>query len=46
MTKGAGDELARLRAENAQLAGLLDTHGIVWRVRDLGAEGRGLGPWS
>ena len=25
-------ELARLRAENARLAGLLDAHGIVWRM--------------
>ncbi|HZE91222.1 MAG TPA: hypothetical protein VE029_05870 [Rhizobacter sp.] len=32
MTADAGDELVRLRAENARLVGLLDTHGIAWRV--------------
>jgi superfamily II DNA or RNA helicase len=26
------DELTRLRAENARLAGLLDAHGIAWRL--------------
>ena len=31
MTAGAGDELTWLRAENARLIGLLDTHGIAWR---------------
>lgn len=37
MTKEAGDELARLRAENARLVALLDTHGIAWRGPDAGA---------
>lgn len=32
MTADGGDELARLRAENARLVGLLDAHGIAWRV--------------
>jgi superfamily II DNA or RNA helicase len=36
MTVGAGDELApelaRLRAENARLVALLETHAITWRV--------------
>jgi superfamily II DNA or RNA helicase len=32
MTADAGDELARLHAENARLAGLLDAHSIAWRV--------------
>lgn len=32
MTAHSGDELARLRAENARLAGLLEAHGIAWRV--------------
>lgn len=26
------DELARLRAENARLVGLLEAHGIVWQI--------------
>ena len=32
-----GDELARLRAENARLAGLLEAHGVAWRVPELAA---------
>jgi len=32
MTADGGDELAWLRAENARLIELLDTHGIAWRV--------------
>lgn len=32
MTQDASEELARLRAENARLVGLLDTHGIAWRA--------------
>lgn len=32
MTADDGGELARLRAENARLVGLLDAHGIAWRV--------------
>ncbi len=32
MIAGRDDELARLRAENARLVGLLDAHGIAWRV--------------
>lgn len=34
MTVGAGDELTRLRAENARLVGLLDNHGIAWRASE------------
>lgn len=34
MTKDASDELARLRAENARLVRLLDTHGIAWPAPD------------
>ena len=34
MTADAGDELARLRAENDRLVGLLDTHGIAWGVSE------------
>ena len=26
------DELAQLRAENVRLVGLLETHGIAWRL--------------
>lgn len=37
MTKEAGDELARLRDENARLVALLDTHGVAWRGPDAGA---------
>ena len=33
MTNG-GDELARLRAENARLIGLLNVHGIAWRASE------------
>lgn len=29
---GEGEELARLRAENDRLAGLLDAHRIAWRA--------------
>jgi len=32
MTQNASEEIARLRAENARLIGLLDTHGIAWRA--------------
>lgn len=32
MTADGGDELACLRAENARLVGLLDAHGIEWRL--------------
>jgi hypothetical protein len=32
MTADAGDALARLRAENARLVGLLDAHDIDWRM--------------
>ena len=32
MTAGRNDELARLRTENARLTGLLDAHGVAWRV--------------
>jgi hypothetical protein len=32
MTPDKDDELARLRAENARMAGLLDAHRIVWRL--------------
>lgn len=32
MTQDQRDELARLRAENSRLAGLLDAHGIAWRL--------------
>jgi superfamily II DNA or RNA helicase len=32
MTENEDDELARLRAENARLAGLLDIHGVPWRA--------------
>jgi hypothetical protein len=32
MTPDVREELARLRAENARLIGLLDTHGIAWRA--------------
>ncbi|MCK0509475.1 TOTE conflict system archaeo-eukaryotic primase domain-containing protein [Aromatoleum anaerobium] len=32
MTTDRDDELARLHAENARLVGLLDAHGIAWRV--------------
>lgn len=31
MTPDHDDELARLRAENARLTGLLEAHGIIWR---------------
>ncbi|HMM74530.1 MAG TPA: DEAD/DEAH box helicase family protein [Gammaproteobacteria bacterium] len=31
MAAGHDDELARLRAENARLIGLLEAHGIAWR---------------
>jgi superfamily II DNA or RNA helicase len=31
MMADGGDELARLRAENARLVGLMDVHGIAWR---------------
>ena len=34
MITDADDELTRLRAENARLAGLLDGHGIAWRAPD------------
>jgi superfamily II DNA or RNA helicase len=37
MTMDAGDELARLRAENARMAGLLDRHGIAWRAPETAA---------
>ncbi|SDE56940.1 hypothetical protein SAMN05444679_12546 [Variovorax sp. CF079] len=37
MTAHSGDELARLRAENARLAGLLEAHGIAWRVPEAAA---------
>ena len=37
MTKDAGDELARLRAENARMVGLLDRHGIAWRAPETAA---------
>ena len=32
MTTNRDDEVARLRAENARLIGLLDAHGIAWRL--------------
>lgn len=32
MMAGRDDELARLRAENARLVSLLETHGIAWRL--------------
>jgi hypothetical protein len=32
MTPDGDEELARLRAENARLAGLLDAHRIAWRL--------------
>ena len=32
MTEDNDDALARLRAENARLAGLLEAHGIAWRI--------------
>jgi len=32
MTPEGDEELARLRAENARLASLLDTHGIAWQL--------------
>ena len=32
MTADHDDELARLRAENARLVGLLEAHGIAWRI--------------
>jgi hypothetical protein len=32
MTPDVREELARLRAENARLIGLLETHAIVWRA--------------
>ncbi|MGH8831716.1 MAG: TOTE conflict system archaeo-eukaryotic primase domain-containing protein, partial [Polaromonas sp.] len=34
MMADGGDELARLRAENARLVGLLDAHGIAWRMSE------------
>jgi hypothetical protein len=32
MTPEGDEELARLQAENARLASLLDTHGIAWQL--------------
>jgi hypothetical protein len=32
MTSDPNEELARLRTENARFAGLLDAHGIAWRL--------------
>lgn len=32
MTADKDDELARLRAENARLVGLLEANGIEWRL--------------
>lgn len=32
MTANKDDELARLRAENARLVGLLEAHGVAWRI--------------
>ena len=37
MTAHSGDELAQLRAENARLAGLLEAHGVAWRVPEAAA---------
>lgn len=34
MTKDRDDELARLRAENARLIGLMDTHDIAWTASE------------
>ena len=34
VTTDSDDELTRLRAQNSRLAGLLDAHGIAWRVSD------------
>ncbi len=40
-----GSELTRLRAENARLAGLLETHGIAWRASKP-ADARAASPLS
>src|SRR5574338_998906 len=37
MTTGRDDELARLRAENLRLMGLLEVHGIAWRMPETGS---------
>lgn len=37
MTTGRDAELVRLRAENARLIGLLEAHGIVWRLPEPGS---------
>ena len=34
MMADGGEELTRLRVENARLAGLLDVHGIAWRLSE------------
>ncbi len=37
MTTGRDAELVRLRAENARLIGLLEAHGIAWRLPEPGS---------
>lgn len=46
MTKDAGDELARLRAEYARMVGLLDRHGIAWRAPEAAAAAVNPAPLS
>lgn len=37
MTTDREDEVARLRAENTRLVGLLEAHGIAWRLPEPGS---------